>query len=200
MHDSSDSTDRGLEDVPFVHYRFRGLRQCLGRRCNKFTGPCSYRSSHLARSPFGASRCSNLRLPDLIRASQTGLAVAVATVVLPLQRLQVFQLISPAIGNRPLVPDFPAKFAVGIPVAPSPNKCAIRIHSERRVFAANRCFAPHGFNDCLIEGLARCICIRMSGHVINRPALWPEAPERFCYCYCPGPPFNSRQYGNASRR
>ena len=80
--------------------------------------------------------------------------VAVVPVVLPLQRLKVIQVIGAALAWRRPVPDLPAQFAIGVPVALSPNQRAVRINPQRRVVAADRGPVPHRLDGCLIEGLA----------------------------------------------
>ena len=110
--------------------------------------------------------------------NQSGLTVAVAPVILPLQRLKVVQVISPTPVRRLLVPDFPAELAVRVSIALSPNERALRIDPQRRMVAAGRRSAPHRFNGCFVERLARCICIRTSEHVIARSNRCPGARER----------------------
>ena len=82
------------------------------------------------------------------------LTVAVGPIILPLPRLKVLKLISPALAQGLSVPDFPAKFAGRIPIALLPNQSAKRIHSHRRMFPAGGGLAPDGFNRRCIEGLA----------------------------------------------
>ena len=90
--------------------------------------------------------------------------VHVAPAVLPLERLQVVQLIFAAFGDRALVSDLPPKPAVCVPVTLAPNERAMRICPHRRMVAAEGRPAPDRFNDCFIERPASCIGAWLSEH------------------------------------
>ena len=82
-----------------------------------------------------------------------GLTVTIVPVILPLQRLQVIQLISPTLAQRAPVRDYPAKSAVGVSIALSPNEGSMCIQSHRRMPGAGLGLVPNCFDDCCVKGL-----------------------------------------------
>ena len=78
--------------------------------------------------------------------------VPISPVVLPLQWLQVIQLIPAPFAYGVPMPDFPSQLAGVVSVALSPNQCTVGINPQRRVLDAGGSLVPDRFNYCRIEG------------------------------------------------
>ena len=87
-------------------------------------------------------------------------------VVLPLERLQVGQIIRAAVTDRHDMIDFPAVAAAGIPVVLPYNSPTPRIHPEGGVGAHRSGLLPHGLNRLRREGATLRVRVWLSLHFV----------------------------------
>ena len=88
--------------------------------------------------------------------------VALGSVILPLQGLQIFKPISASFQHRLAVVNFPTELAGRSSVTVFEHQCAEAIHPKRWEFPAQRCHLPDGLNNVFVERLPRQIRVRAS--------------------------------------
>jgi len=103
------------------------------------------------------------RRSDRMRAGYA-LYLIFAPVVLPLERLQVAQIVATPLGHGDDVINFPAVTAPRISEVLPDDGPAPGIHTQRFVDAHGSCLLPDGFDNLRAERIAIGICVRLSLH------------------------------------
>ena len=174
-----------LASPPRLH---RQPRICLGGENTHSPAGKPPTQSSLPECPPSLPHCSVCGLCRRFRPSiRLGLSVTVEPAILPLQRLKVLQILASAPARGCPVPDLPAQFAVGVPVALSPNERSVRVQPQRWMVLADRCLSPYRFDGFCIELPVQYCCVCLLYHsVTTRSTAWPAARWRLRYYYCPG--------------
>jgi len=89
-----------------------------------------------------------------------------SAIVLPLQRLEVTQIIRAAVANGHNMIDFPAVAAASIAVILPDNGPTPRVHPEGGVGAHRSGLLPHGFDGLRREGATLRVRVRLSLHFV----------------------------------